>query len=90
MAELKVDGRILKILPIVTGEGKNGQWTKQEFVIETLGEYPKKIAFQDFKDKADLKSRSVGEMVSVKFNVASNEHNDKFYTNLTAYQIIKL
>ena len=43
---MEVIGKIVKVLPLQTGEGKNGQWKKQEFVIETEGKYPKKIKFR--------------------------------------------
>jgi hypothetical protein len=32
---LEISGKVIQILPEQTGTGKNGLWTKQDFVIET-------------------------------------------------------
>ena len=31
---MEIKGRLAKILPVQTGQGKNGEWKKQEFVID--------------------------------------------------------
>jgi hypothetical protein len=40
---MEISGNIIQVLALQTGEGKNGQWKKQEFIIETEGTYPKKV-----------------------------------------------
>jgi len=42
---MELSGKVIQILPKQTGEGKNGTWEKQEYVIETQGQYPKKVCF---------------------------------------------
>ncbi|MCU0471731.1 MAG: DUF3127 domain-containing protein, partial [Arcicella sp.] len=32
---LEFEGNLIKVLPEVTGQGKNGVWVKQDFVLET-------------------------------------------------------
>ena len=54
--ELKVSGKILSILPTQTGQGKNGDWKKQDVIIETDGDYDgHKAIYQEYvefpKDK---------------------------------------
>jgi hypothetical protein len=41
---LELSGRLVTVLPEQTGNGRNGVWKKQDFVIELAGPYPKKCA----------------------------------------------
>ena len=41
----------MHVLAVQTGEGKNGTWKKQDFVIETDGQYPKKVCLTIWGDK---------------------------------------
>jgi len=85
---IEITGNIINIFPVVTGEGKNGPWKKQEFLIETTEQYPKKALFSIMGEKISmLSSYSVGQSVKVSFNVDSREYNGKYYTNLTAWKI---
>lgn len=42
---MKLQGRIMKVLPVQTGTSKQGnQWKKQDFILEYVhGEYPKQL-----------------------------------------------
>ncbi len=85
---LEINGKIVKILPAQTGAGKKGNWVKQEFVIETNDQYPKKICCSAWGDKADiLKSFNPGDEVKVSFNLESREYNEKWYTDIRAWKI---
>ncbi|MDG1009005.1 MAG: DUF3127 domain-containing protein, partial [Amylibacter sp.] len=42
---MEIKGRIIEILPLKTGQSANGEWRKQEFILETESNYPKKICF---------------------------------------------
>jgi len=44
--QLNVSAKLIEVLPVVTGEGKNGPWKKQNIVLETEDQYPKKYALQ--------------------------------------------
>ena len=33
---MEITGKVIKTLPLQSGEGKNGIWKKQEYVIETI------------------------------------------------------
>jgi|JI8StandDraft_2_1071088.scaffolds.fasta_scaffold02626_2 hypothetical protein len=81
-------GKIVKILESQVGTSKNGEWKKQDFVVETTEAYPKKICFSIWNDKlTQLDGVEVGDEVRIMFNVASREYNGKWYTDITAYQI---
>lgn len=86
---LELVGKLVKILPEVTGQGKNGPWNKQEFVLETLDtQYPKKVCMTAWGDKAaDLKQFADGDMIKATFSPESREYNERWYTELRAYRI---
>ena len=85
---LEISGRLLKLLPEQRGNGKNGEWVKQDFVIETTEQYPKKVCLSAWGDKvADLHRVNVGDMLTVSFNVESREYNERWYTDIRAWRI---
>ena len=43
---MEISGKIIAILPLQSGTGRNGtEWKKQDYVIETHDQYPKKMCF---------------------------------------------
>jgi hypothetical protein len=85
---LEVTGRIIKIMPEVTGQGKNGTWKKQEFVVETAEQFPKKICMSVWGEKSDaLKNFKLGEYVKASINIESREFNERWYTDIRAWRL---
>lgn len=85
---LEITGKIIKFLPQQTGSGKNGTWVKQEFIIETADQYPKKVCCAAWGDKTDaLKNLKEGDTVKVSFNLESREYNERWYTDVRAWKI---
>ncbi|MGL5731764.1 MAG: DUF3127 domain-containing protein [Bacteroidales bacterium] len=86
---MELRGRIFAILPMQTGQGRNGEWKKQDYVLETLDQYPKKVCFNMWGDKIDQYPVNVGEEVVVSFDVESREYNGRWYTDVRAWKIDK-
>lgn len=85
---LEITGKVLQLLPEQTGQGKNGTWVRRDFVIETTEQYPKKICFSGWGDKAaQVNGLQEGQTVKVSFNPESREFNSKWYTDLRAWKI---
>jgi hypothetical protein len=86
---LEITGKLLTLLPETTGQGKNGTWTKRDFVIETTTEqYPKKVCISAWGDKADgLRNVNIGDEIKVQFNIESREYNERWYTDIRAWRI---
>lgn len=82
---LEIKGKIIAVLEEKTGEGKNGKWQSQDAVIETDGQYPKKVCFNMFGDK--IIPLSIGQEVNVSFEVESKEFNGRWFTNLRAWKV---
>ncbi len=89
---LSVKGRINQILKQEKGVSKAGKdWNKQEFVIETEEQFPRKVCFTLFGDKTSLiDGFSAGEEVEVSFNLESREYNGKWFHNINAWKIDKV
>lgn len=87
----EIEGKLIKTLPLQTGDGKFGKWVKQDFVIETLDQFPKKVCFSAWGDKSDdLKNLSEGDKIKISFNPESREFKERWYTDLKAWKISKL
>src|SRR5665811_1041510 len=89
---LSVKGKIQQILKAESGVSRAGkEWQKQEFVIETEEQFPKKVCFTLFGDKTSLiDGLSSGEEVEVSFNLESREYNGKWFHNINAWKIDKV
>jgi hypothetical protein len=86
---LEIIGKIQQILPQQSGIGKNGAWSKREFVIETMEQYPRKVCINVWGEKADSLEQqySVGSVVKASINIESREYNGKWYTDVRAWKI---
>lgn len=85
---MDITGLIIKKLSLQTGTGANGNWQKQDFVIQTEEQYPKKVCFSAWAQRVDDLSRfNDGDRVRVHFDVASREYNERWYTDLRAWRI---
>jgi hypothetical protein len=86
---LAVKGKIQQILKPESGTSQAGkEWTKQEFVIETEEQYPKKVCFTLFGEKTSLiNGLEVGQEVEVSFNLESREYNGRWFHNVNAWKI---
>ena len=90
MSELTISGCIALILPLQTGTSKAGNpWKKQSYVIETGGQYPKKVCFSLFGDKVDQFPIQVGQDVTVSIDIDSREFNGRWYTEINAWNIVQ-
>jgi hypothetical protein len=87
---MEITGKVFKMLPLVTGQGKNGEWKKQEFVIEIeSGQFPKKVCLSLWGDKIDQASIIEGETVKVFFDIESREYNGRWFTEARAWRVEK-
>jgi hypothetical protein len=86
---LDIEGKIIQIMPATSGMSKAGkEWTKQEFVIETKDQYPKKVMMSVMGEKVnELKKFAVGNDVKAALNIESREYNGRWYTDIRAWKI---
>jgi hypothetical protein len=86
---MDIKGKVIQLLPLQSGMGKKGQWRKQEFIVETPGQYPKKVCLSIWGDKIDQFNLSVGDQVSVQVDLESREYNGRWYTEARAWKLEK-
>lgn len=88
----EIQGRVVEILPKQQGEGKNGTWASQEFVIETTdAQYPKKLLMKGGKNTVEhIGKLQSNDFVSVNFSIESREYNGRYFTNLNAFKVSKV
>jgi len=65
-----------------TGKGKNGDWKKQDLIVETGNNYPKKICISVWGDKNNTSVLVIGNELKIDFDVESREYNGRWYTDV--------
>ncbi|MBN9382684.1 MAG: DUF3127 domain-containing protein [Chitinophagaceae bacterium] len=84
---MQLTAKLIQLLPLQTGTGKNGQWKKQEFIVETEGTYPKKICISLWGDKIDESQLKIGNDLKIDFDIESREYNGRWYTDVKAWKV---
>jgi len=87
---MEVKGKVIQLLALQTGMGKKGTWKKQEFILETQSQYPKKVCLSVWGDKVDQYSLAVGDLVNVAVDLESREYNGRWYTEARAWKVDKI
>jgi hypothetical protein len=86
---MEITGKVINLLPLQTGQGKNGTWKKQEFILETPGQYPKKVCLSLWGEKVDEIKLVPGEVITASINLESREYNSRWYTEARAWKVAK-
>ncbi|MDR2409917.1 MAG: DUF3127 domain-containing protein [Bacteroidales bacterium] len=86
---LEITGKVQQILPQQSGTGKNGAWSKREFIVETLEQYPRKVCMSVWGEKSENLDQQypVGTLVKASINIESREYNGKWYTDVRAWKV---
>ena len=84
---MDIQGKIIRLLEEQKGEGRNGAWRKQEYILETEEKFPKKICFNLWGDKIDQFDIKEGSRIRVYFDLESREFNGRWYTDVKAWKI---
>lgn len=88
---MEITGKLIEKLPQQTGQGKNGAWVKQEFILETPDQFPRKVCIALWGERArDIEKIQIGESINASINVESREFNGKWYTDVKAWKIEKV
>ncbi len=85
---LELQGKLVQLLEKQVGNGRNGTWEKQEFIVETMEQYPKKVCISAWGDKIkEIGAARPGDVLKVSFNLESREFNGRWYTDIRAWRI---
>lgn len=84
---MQITAKLVQRLPLQTGQGKNGEWKKQEVIVETDSQYPRKICIAFWNEKINDAALQIGNTVRVDFDVESREFNGRWYTDVKAWKV---
>ena len=87
---MELEGKIIQINQLQSGQGKNGTWKKQEFIVETQSQYPKKVCVTVWGDKIDQFGLSMNDQVKLSIEIESREYNGRWYTDVRAWRAEKV
>ncbi|MDK2909421.1 MAG: hypothetical protein PWR20_988 [Bacteroidales bacterium] len=86
-----INGKLVKVLEPQSGTSARGNWKKQSFIIETIETYPKKICLIAWNERTEiLKELTPGDELKISFSIESREYNERWYTDVRAYEITKV
>ena len=69
---MEIRGRIVQVLPQASGVSRSGNnWRKQEYILETFDQYPRKVLFNFFNNTIDQYPLQVGEDIILSFDLES-------------------
>ncbi len=84
---MEVEGKIIQFIGERSGTSKAGNpWKTREYVLETKENYPRKIAFDFFGDKADQYMLNVGDEIRLSFDIESREYQGRWYTSIRGWK----
>jgi len=86
---MEILGEIIQLLPLQSGKSQRGEWQKQDFILETESQYPKKVCISVWNNKFDVVSLE-GKKIRASIEVESREYNGKWYTDVKAWKIESL
>ena len=82
------EGKCIQFLGETGGTSKAGNpWKKKEWLMETFGQYPRKVKVQCFGDKADSMNIEPGKDYRLSVDLESREYNGRWYTEVSVFRV---
>lgn len=85
--DLNITGRVVEILEEQSGTSQNGPWRKQDFILETGGQYPKKVCITQWGDNIEEFGVQEGEQLTAHIDIQSREYKGRWYTDVKAWRV---
>jgi len=76
---MKLTAKFLKLLTPQTGSSSNGNWIKQDFVVETKETYPKKVVLASWNNQYDITNLQVDTYYDFELLLESKAFNGNYY-----------
>ena len=89
---MELNGKIIFILPAQSGvsQKSGNSWMTQTYVLETEGQYPKKVPFEVFgEDRIKQFNIQLGDEATIQFDIEGSEYQGKWYTRIKCYNYTK-
>jgi hypothetical protein len=85
--DLQIKGTVKQVLDEISGEGRNGPWRKRDFILETAGDYSRKVCITQWGDKIDQADVQENEKIIASIDIQSREYKGRWYTDVKAWKI---
>lgn len=86
----QISGKVISVLPVVSGENERGEWQRGGVVIETLESPSTKLALSTFGKRRteQIQHLNLGEVIVVTYAPESREFMGKWYTELRLIEVL--
>jgi len=84
---MQLTAKLIEVLAIQNGQGKNGEWRKQDIIVETEGQYLKKICISLWGDKISDTNLQIGNYYKYDIDIESREYSGRWYTDVKTWRI---
>ncbi len=84
---MEITGKLLQINEPVTGESSRGPWKKQELIIETEEQFPRKVCLLNWNDKVDITGLKPNDYIKAAINIESREFKGRWFTDVKVWKI---
>jgi len=84
---MEIVGKVVQLGTLTEGNSPRGPWKKQELIIETIEQYPKKICLMCWNERVnEANGFFVGQTIKAQISIESREFNGKWYTDVRAFR----
>lgn len=84
---MEIFGKVIEIIPTVSGENERGEWSRAGFVVESYGEYPIALALELHNDSIKRLMPPLNAVVKAQFSMSSRKALDKWFTSARCYKV---
>ena len=85
---MDISGKSIMALAQQSGQGKNGMWKKQEYILETPSDkFPKKVCIAVWGDNIEKFNLREGASVTASIDIESREYNGRWYTDVKVWKV---
>lgn len=88
--QMEITGKIIAVLPERGGTSSRtgSEWKVASYVLETMDQYPRKLAFEVFgAERIQQFAIQLGETMTVSFDVDAREYNGRWYNTIRAFRV---
>lgn len=79
---MDISGKIVEILPLREGEGKNGPWKRQDYILEVPGNFRTRVCVSVWGNRIDEFAIQNGDELTFSIAIESREFNGRWYTDV--------
>ena len=87
--QIEIEGTITKVLELRTGTSQRtgNSWQRQDYVIETPGQYPRRCLFTVADGNIAMFNLQEGQKVRVTLSIDAHEYQDRWYNDFRAISV---